>query len=277
MIKRLSLCALLLASATAYPQAGNIHTKKHLTMDTVQQNKAAIIHFYEQTLNHRQLEDVDQLVSGDYANLQGEKGPQGFMTQVLSLIKAFPDARWTVTGIAADGDKVFVKQQMTCTHQTAYLGTTPTHKTLISEGTAIYTFKNGKLIHHEVLTDRLAFLQQLGILPADITPPAIQEAVYFIDKFTVPAHAIAEFTERMDYNRGFIRQLEGFVTDRVYRHQEENGQYSIVTVATWKNKNSLDNAKMRVLEEYKRTGFQPAEFYQRLGIRMERGVYQAGN
>lgn len=277
MITRLTLCALLFTSATAYPQAKNIYLTKQLTMDTVQQNKAAIIYFYEQTLNRRQLENIDQLVSADYTNLQGEKGPQGFMTQVQALIKAFPDARWTLNSIAAEGDKVFVKQQMTCTHQTAYLGTTPTHKTLTSEGTAIYTFKNGKLIHHEILTDRLGFLQQLGILPADVTPAAIQEAVYFIDKFTVPAQAIAEFTERMNYNRGFIRQLEGFVTDQVYRHQEEDGQFSVVTVASWKNKDSLDNAKMKVLEEYKRTGFEPAEFYRRLGIKMDRGVYQAGN
>lgn len=277
MITRLSLCALLLAGATVYPQIKNIHTKKELTMDTVQQNKAAIIHFYEHTLNRRQLQDIGQLVSADYTNAQGAQGTQGFMTQLNALLQTFPDAQWTLNGIAAEGDKVFVKQLMTCTRQNAYPGVSPVHKTLTSEGTAIYTFKNGKLIHHEILTDRLGFLQQLGVLPADVTPPAIQETVYFIDKFTVPAQAVAEFTERMNYNRGFIRQLEGFVTDRVYRHQEEDGQFSVVTVATWKNKACLDNAKVKVQEEYKRTGFQPADFYQRLGIKMDRGVYEAGN
>ncbi|NML36624.1 SnoaL-like domain-containing protein [Chitinophaga sp. G-6-1-13] len=277
MITRLSLCALLLTGTAAYPQIKNIHATKKLTMDTVQQHKAAIIEFYEQTLNHRQLDKVGQLVSADYTNNLGVSGIPGFMAQLNSLLQTFPDAQWTIVSIAADGDKVFVKQQMTCTHQTPYLGMAPTHKALTNEGTGIYTFKNGKVISHEILTDRLGFLQQIGILPANITAPAKQEEVYFIDKFTVPAQAVAEFTERVNYNRNFIRQLEGFITDQVYQQQGENGQVSIVTVATWKNQGSLDNAKTRVLEEYNRIGFQPAAFYQRLGITIDRGVYQAGN
>lgn len=277
MITRLSLCLLLLAWTAAYPQIKNIYTKKELTMDTAQHNKAAIIAFYEQMLNHRQLDKIDQLVSAEYTNNQGGRGVAGFMSQLTTLLQTFPDAQWTILSIAADGDKVFVKQQMTCTHQHPYLGVAPTHKTLVSEGTGIYTFKNGQIISHEVLTDRLGFLQQVGLLPADIGTSAKQEQVYFIDKFTVPAQAVAEFTERVNYNRGFIRQLEGFITDQVYQHREENGQVAIVTVATWKNQGSLDNAKAKVMEEYHRIGFEPAAFYQRLGIRMDRGVYQAGN
>lgn len=277
MITRLSLCALLLAGAAAYPQIKNIHHKNELNMDTVQQHKAAIIEFYEQTLNQRQLDKVNQLVSADYNNSQGARGVSGFLTQLTVLLQTFPDAQWTIVSIAAEGDKVFVKQQMKCTHQTPYLGLAPTHKALTSEGTGIYTFKNGKVITHEILTDRLGFLQQIGILPADITATAKQEAVYFIDKFTLSAQSVAEFTERLNYNRGFIRQVEGFITDEVYQHQEENGQFSIVTVATWKNQSCLDNAKAKVQEEYKRIGFQPAAFYQRLDIKMDRGVYQAGN
>jgi predicted ester cyclase/heme-degrading monooxygenase HmoA len=277
MIFRLSLCTLLLAGATAHSQIKNIQHKKELTMDTEQQHKAAIIEFYEQTLNHRQLDKIDQLVSADYANDLGAKGVPGFMAQLTTLLQTFPDAQWTIVSMAADGDKVFVKQKMTCTHQTSYLGMAPTHKALISEGTGIYTFRNGKVISHEILTDRLGFLQQIGILPPDITAPAKQEQVYFIDKFTVPAHALAEFNERVNYNRSFIRQLEGFITDQVYQQQGENGQVSIVTVATWKNQACLDNAKAKVFEEYERTGFQPAAFYQRLGITIDRGVYQAGN
>lgn len=276
MITRLSLCALLLAGNTAHSQIKNMQHKKELTMDTVQQHKAAITEFYEQMLNRRQLDKIDQLVSADYANSLGAEGISGFMSQLTTLLQTFPDAQWMIVSMAAEGDKVFVKQKMTCTHQTPYLGMAPTHKSLTNEGTGIYTFKNGKVVSHEILTDRLGFLQQIGILPADIAAPAKQEQVYFIDRFTVPAQAVPEFMERVNYNRSFIRQLEGFITDQVYQ-QQENGQVSIVTVATWKNQASLDNAKAKVFEEYKRTGFQPAEFYQRLGITMDRGVYQAGN
>lgn len=176
MITRLSLCALLLTGATT-----NTSLKKtNITMDTAQQHKAIIIQFYEQ-LNHRQLEQAALLAAEDYANNQGGRGPAGFMAQVPQVLQAFPDAQWTLLSVAADGDKVFVRQQMRGTHEGVFQGIAPTHKAVINDGAAIYTFKGGKIIHHEVLTDRLGFLQQLGVLPVDITPSATrneERAVY---------------------------------------------------------------------------------------------------
>lgn len=95
----------------------------------------------------------------------------------------------------------------------------------------------------------------------------------FIDKFFVPAAAKDEFLQRMKYNRDFISKLEGFINDNVYFQTDENGNLVIITVAIWHSAQDIANAKEAVFAEYKRIGFNPAEFYERLHIQMDRGVY----
>lgn len=99
--------------------------------------------------------------------------------------------------------------------------------------------------------------------------------VYFIDKFFIPKGSIKEFTERMNYNRRFIKNLPGFITDEAYEQKDGDGNLTVITVAAWRNQQSINNAKNAVQAEYKRIGFNPVEFYQRLNIKMERGAYSA--
>jgi len=94
-----------------------------------------------------------------------------------------------------------------------------------------------------------------------------------IDKFFVPGNSIEEFSQRMNYNRSFIKKLSGFIKDEVYQQIDEEGNLTIITVAIWENQESLSNAKNAVQAEYKRIDFNPADFYQRLNIIMERGIY----
>lgn len=95
----------------------------------------------------------------------------------------------------------------------------------------------------------------------------------FIDKFFVPAAAKDEFLQRMTYNRGFISKQDGFINDNVYFQADENGNWTIITVAIWRSAQDIANAKEAVFAEYKRIAFNPVEFYERLHILMERGVY----
>ena len=99
------------------------------------------------------------------------------------------------------------------------------------------------------------------------------ETQIFIDKFFIPKKSIDEFTQQMKHNRSFIKNLSGFIKNEVYEQKDEEGNLTIITVAAWQNQDSLNNAKSAVQAEYKRTGFNPVEFYQRLNIKMERGLY----
>lgn len=240
------LCASLLISNFAFSQRKNKETVRYL---------------YEEILNKRKPEELDNLVVE----------PNGFKKQVAALITAFPDAKWTITEIIAEGNKVMVKQKLQGTQTGAFQYIAPTNKTITTEGTAFYEFKDGKIIHYDIQTDRLGFLQQLGVVPIELTG----NPVYFIDKFLIPAAAVKEFTERMDYNRAFIKTIDGFVEDKVFSQKMDDGHMSIITVATWKSKEHLAAAKAKVQAEYKRINFDPAEFSQRLHVQMERGIYSS--
>ncbi len=95
-----------------------------------------------------------------------------------------------------------------------------------------------------------------------------------IDKFFIPKNSIEEFNQRMKYNRDFIKNLPGFIKDEVFAQTAEDGSLTVITVATWENRESLTRARDVVQNEYKRIGFNPVEFYQRLNIKMERGLFQ---
>ncbi len=94
-----------------------------------------------------------------------------------------------------------------------------------------------------------------------------------IDKFVVPKNAVEEFIQRMNYNRGFIRNLVGFVQDAAYERTDENGNTVVVTMAIWQSEDAIKKAKEAVQAEYARIGFHQAEMLSRLNIALERGTY----
>lgn len=108
-----------------------------------------------------------------------------------------------------------------------------------------------------------------------LSPDNQSGTVFFLDKFIIPVEALASFSKQMQFNRNFIRLLEGFITDYAISRQTDDGDIELITVAIWRDLNSLDNAKKIVQEEYKRIGFNPALFLQELKITMERQLYNA--
>jgi len=95
----------------------------------------------------------------------------------------------------------------------------------------------------------------------------------FIDKFFVPADSIEEFTQRMNYNRNFIKNLPSFIEDKVYEQRDAEGNLNIITIAVLENQHYVDEAKSAVQSEYKRIEFNMPAFIERLKIKHERGLY----
>ena len=109
------------------------------------------------------------------------------------------------------------------------------------------------------------------------TNQTIKESValehILIDKFIVPQNAKQEFVERMNINRNFIKDLPGFVEDKVYERVDEQGNLIVVTVAVWKNEEAIKKAKEAVQAEYKKQNFNMPEMLKRLDITIDRGIY----
>lgn len=243
---------------------------------TLNTNKEVIRNLYEKILNHRKFELINSVVSEDYTNIQEEKGIEAFKKGIIAITTAFPDARWTLTDMVAEGNKVFVKQIVQGTHKEQFQHIAPTNRQITNEGVAIYEFKDRKIISHQIQTDRLGFLQQLGVLPSE--PTALfqekQSNVFFVDKFLIPKNAIEEFTQRMQYNRNFIKSLPGFINDEVIAYNDKNGDLILMTIAVWQNQDYLDKAKILVQAEYEKINFNPKELMERLNITMEREQYK---
>lgn len=98
--------------------------------------------------------------------------------------------------------------------------------------------------------------------------------VGFIDKFHVPNNSIGEFKQKMNYNRKFVSNLPGYVKGDAFEQKDTEGNLTIITIAVWESQGKLDNAKHAMQAEFKRLNFNPNEFYQRLNIIAERGLYE---
>ena len=104
-------------------------------------------------------------------------------------------------------------------------------------------------------------------------PQSIEQHIYFVDKFFIPKNAIEEFTQRMKYNRDFIKHLPGFIKDEAIANKDTNGDLILMTIAEWRNEDYLNEAKNLVQADYEKMNFNPAEFTERLHIKMERQMY----
>ncbi|WP_428742413.1 ester cyclase [Tenacibaculum sp.] len=236
-------------------------------------NKKVIQNLYNNVLNQRNFQEFTSVISKNYSNHQGEKGVNGFKKNIMNFIHAFPDAKWALTDIMAKDDKVFVKQKVTGTHKGIFQNIQPTNQLITNEGMGIYELKDGKIISHQIQTNQLDFLQQLGVIPKKISP-FDSNTIFFVDRFTMPKSSFSDFFEKMEMNRNFIRNLEGFISDEKMIKEEENGNITVMTVAIWENQKSLNNAKALVLNEYQKTGFNPSEFYKKLNITMQREIFK---
>ena|SRR5688572_17438210 len=158
------------ASISAQTAGSNIKNNKNkeIVMNTAQQNKAIVLKIYEQCINKRNFDLLNEIVSEEYTGIQGKKGAAGFQEPMQTLIKSFPDMQWILTNLIAEDDKVFASWKVQGTHANPFNNLPGTGKTISSEGMGVLTLKNGKVISTQVLTDRLGFLQALEVLPADI-------------------------------------------------------------------------------------------------------------
>lgn len=273
------LAGLLLAgTAKAQPINHNNNTKnKELTMSTMEKNKEVIQQIYSKCLSAKNWQLLHEYIADEYVGVLGKKGADGFSEPVMPLVKSFPDMQWEVQKMVAEGDQVAVWWKLQGTHTGVYKNAQGTGKIVTNEGFGIFELKNGKVISTHVLTDRLGFLQQMNVLPADINQLKVKDPatspVSFIDKFIVPAAAKAEFLERVHINRNLIKQLPGFIEDAAYENTDADGNLVLVTMAQWESQEALNKAKEVVQAEYKKQGFNLPDMLQRLHITIDRGVY----
>lgn len=133
---------------------------------TTDDNKALVQRFFNEVINQCNLAALSQFVDPAGVNHTVPAGMPQEANQFLSqYLSAFPDAQATVEDLLADGDKVVARVSIRGTHRRAFRGIAPTGKPITVMGINIFRIANGKLVEHWGLTDRMAVLQQVGVIP----------------------------------------------------------------------------------------------------------------
>jgi predicted ester cyclase len=86
-----------------------------------------------------------------------------------ALLVAFPDTKYTIEDMIAEGDKVVARYKFYGTHKGVYRGIAPTGKRVNAEGIEIVNIAGGRLVEAWSSFDNLGMMRQLGAIPS--APP----------------------------------------------------------------------------------------------------------
>ncbi|HET9590348.1 MAG TPA: ester cyclase [Anaerolineales bacterium] len=139
------------------------------------QNKAIVRRFIEELWNQRNLDLAGELFAAGCVTHQlrsgmelvpAPRGPDAMKEHVAEWLAGFPDLRFTIEQMVAEGDQVVTRTVMQGTHRGVWLGIPPTKKQVSLRMITIHRIAGGKIVEDWVLLESLGFFQQLGLLPA---------------------------------------------------------------------------------------------------------------
>jgi predicted ester cyclase len=151
-----------------------------------QENKALIRQHFA-ALERGDLEDAASLWASHAVNhgagrpgLQPPSGPSGLLGVLRSLQRAFPDRRWQIDDLIAEGDLVVCRLTVSGTYGdippipvegALLMRTPPTGHPYTVQHVHIFRLVDGKVTDHWAVRDDLGLLLQLGVLvPSDPVP-----------------------------------------------------------------------------------------------------------
>jgi len=106
----------------------------------------------------------DQLV--DHTPFPGTgRDRNGLKTQIRAVRRAFPDAKFSIDRIVAEGDTVAFRWRMEGTHKGPLMGHNATEKSFVHFGNDMVTIRDGRIAEHFSADNIGELLQSLGISP----------------------------------------------------------------------------------------------------------------
>jgi steroid delta-isomerase-like uncharacterized protein len=139
---------------------------------SAEENKASIKRWIEEGWNRGQVDVADELFAPEFsaaamdASFGNLNGVEDMKAYVRGMRAAFPDIRFTIEHLIAEGDLVVGAFGVEGTHQGTLLGVPPTGKRVSFKAIDIWHFRNGRIVERCVAAaDFLRALQQLGVIP----------------------------------------------------------------------------------------------------------------
>ena len=133
-----------------------------------ERNKALIRRLFDEVLNAGNFGLLDQLIGASYVEhnpvAKQAAGAAGVRDKVQGLRTAFPDLRFVLEELIAEGAIVAARYRWQGTHKGTFLGIAPTGRRLSVRGMDFYRLEDGRVIEHWDTVDEFGMLSQLGDL-----------------------------------------------------------------------------------------------------------------
>jgi steroid delta-isomerase-like uncharacterized protein len=130
-------------------------------------NKAVARKLFEVALNQSNWDVYNQIHSRDFIAHAGNRseGLAQDLQDAKGWWQAFPDGRYTIDQMIAEGDMVMVRWTGRGTNTGAGNGLPATGKHIEATGITVLHIVGGKIVEEWNETDMLGLLRQLGLLP----------------------------------------------------------------------------------------------------------------
>ena len=136
---------------------------------STEENKAVVRRFFEELLSTDNFSVADEILAPDFrfyfAGSPEPMNPERYKAFLVMRRAAFPDRRFTVEDMVAEGDKVSARFTMRGTHEGEFRGMAPTGKLVTLTGIDMIRLREGKMVEDRVEVGQLGMMQQLGVIP----------------------------------------------------------------------------------------------------------------
>jgi steroid delta-isomerase-like uncharacterized protein len=160
--KTLSVCAVVVALFLVAPRSAAPDSRQN-----VEQNKAVARQLFEVALNQDNWEVYNEIHSKDFVAHFGRH--TGDLAEDLRDAKgwrqAFPDGRYSINRVVAEGDFVVVHFTGRGTNTGAWNDLPATGKPVEVVGITIFRIVGGKIVEEWTEYNKLSLLKQLGLAP----------------------------------------------------------------------------------------------------------------
>jgi predicted ester cyclase len=137
---------------------------------STESNRELVRRYYEEVLNGRKVEILDELAVSDYdehSPFPGQpNGLEGLKARAGALLSAFNPYVFTIRDLVAEGDTVVAHWTNVATHSGSFMGIPPTGRVLTISGIDIHRLRDGKMAEHWHVVEELQMMQQLGLVPS---------------------------------------------------------------------------------------------------------------
>ena len=123
-------------------------------MEQQKQNKELIIRYFNALSGVAKTREAMEKYVADEELI----GHISFFESVFPCYEVFADE------MTAEGNRVVVRARMKGVHEGEFNGIPPTHRKIEISFAISYEIENGRIVHHWLIADSMALMEQLGVM-----------------------------------------------------------------------------------------------------------------